>query len=252
MIEEQGYSRAMVVTAHPDDAEFSCSGTVAGWCASGWEVTYVLCTDGSKGTEDRELTSPQLATIRRKEQISAGEVLGLKDVVFLDHPDAYLEPTLELRREITREIRRHKPDILITMYPARNLDGGWGFGHPDHIAAGEAAMSAVFPSARDHLTFPELLEEDLVPHKTREVWIVGHPEPDHWVDVTDSIDTSIRALNEHASQLSSSPEEIDDSMRKRRREVAKGKPMEYAESFKRIQFDRPRVSHKRESNKPKG
>ena len=138
------------------------------------------------------------------------------------------------------------------MYPARNLDGGWGFGHPDHIAAGEAAMSAVFPSARDHLTFPELLEEDLVPHKTREVWIVGHPEPDQWVDVTDSIDTSIRALNEHVSQLSSSPDEIDDSMRKRRREVAKGKPMEYAEAFKRIQFDRPRVSHNRESNKSKG
>ena len=111
MTEEQGYNRAMVVTAHPDDAKFSCSGTVAGWCAAGWEVTYVLCTDGSKGTEDRELTSPQLATIRRKEQISAGEVLGLKDVVFLDHPDAYLEPTagesvLAARVPVSPEVAR--------------------------------------------------------------------------------------------------------------------------------------------------
>ena len=155
------FSRGMVVVAHPDDAEFSSSGTAAKWCAAGWEVVYVLCTDGSKGTSDRSLTSEDLARIRREEQIEAGKVLGLKDVVFLDHPDAYLQPTLEVRKQITAEIRRHKPDVLITMYPMRNLDGGYGFGHPDHMAAGEAAMAAVFPTARDHLTFPELLEEGL-------------------------------------------------------------------------------------------
>lgn len=231
------FSRGMVVTAHPDDAEFGCSGTVAKWCTAGWEVVYVLCTDGSKGTSDRSLTSEDLARIRRQEQIDAGKVLGLKDVVFLDHPDAYLQPTLEVRKQIAAEIRRHKPDVLITMYPMRNLDGGYGFGHPDHMAAGEAAMAAVFPTARDHLTFPELLEEGLEPHKVREVWIMGHPSPDIWIDVTDSIDTSIEALLAHTSQLSSTDEEITASMKRGRRERAKGKGMKYAESFKRISFD---------------
>ena len=231
------FSRGMVVVAHPDDAEFSSSGTVAKWCAAGWEVVYVLCTDGSKGTSDRSLTSEDLARIRREEQIEAGKVLGLKDVVFLDYPDAYLQPTLEVRKQITAEIRRHKPDVLITMYPMRNLDGGYGFGHPDHMAAGEAAMAAVFPTARDHLTFPELLEEGLAPHKVREVWVIGHPSPDIWIDVTDTIDTSIEALLRHTSQLSGTDEQIAASMKRGRRERAKGTGKKYAEAFKRISFD---------------
>ena len=128
--QEKGYSRAMVVVAHPDDAEFGCSGTVAKWCSEGWEVVYVLCTDGSKGSGDREISSRELAQIRRREQLAAAEVLGLKEVVFLDHEDAMLEPTLELRKEIAREIRRHRPDILICTTPQRNLDSGMGVGTP--------------------------------------------------------------------------------------------------------------------------
>ena len=231
------YKRGMVVTAHPDDAEFSSSGTVAKWCAAGWEVVYVLCTDGSKGTQDHSLTSEDLARIRREEQMEAAKVLGLKDVVFLDHPDAYLQPTLQLRKEIAREIRRHKPDVLITMYPMRNLDGSYGFGHPDHMAAGEAAMAAVFPTARDHLTFPELLDEGLKSHKVREVWVIGHPEPDICIDVTENLHTSIQALLKHSSQLSSSDEEIEKFMKMGRRDRARGKGIQYAESFKRIVFD---------------
>ena len=237
--ENRTLERAMVVVAHADDAEFGCSGTVARWCAEGVEVVYVLCTDGSKGSGDRAITSEELSATRMREQIEAGRVLGLKDVVFLGYPDAYLEPTLELRRDIAREIRRHRPNVVICMYPMRSLDGGWGVGHPDHIASGEAALAAIFPTARDHLTFPELLAEGLEPHNVSEAWIMGHPEPDLWVDVSGHMDTSIRALAEHASQIGgSSIEEIGERMKTWRRERAKGYGMQYAESFRRISFER--------------
>ena len=237
MEQKNELSSAMVVVAHADDAEYGCSGTVARWCSEGREVVYVLCTDGSKGSSDREMTQRGLSRIRREEQRKAGEVLGLKDVVFLDHEDSMLQPTLELRRDIAREIRRHTPDLVITNHPMRNLDGGWGVGHPDHLAAGEAALSAVFPAARDHMTFPELLEEGLEPHKVAEAWIMGHPEPDVWVDVTDHIDTSVNALLAHRSQVNDwTEEEAHKHMRDWRRRQAEGKGMQYAERFKRITF----------------
>ena len=227
----------MVVVAHADDAEFGCSGTVAKWCREGWEVVYVLCTDGSKGSSDREVTQEQLASTRKREQLSASKVLGLKDVVFLDFEDSMLQPTLDLRRSIAKEIRHHKPDVLICPYPLRNLDGGWGVGHPDHLAAGEAALSAVFPTARDHMTFPELLEAGFEPHKVAEVWLMGHPEPDVWVDVTADIDTSIKALSEHASQMNGrGAEELGEMMRDWKRRRAVGKGIQYAETFRRIRF----------------
>ena len=132
----ENFSSAMVVVAHADDAEYGCSGTVAKLCSNELELVYVICTDGSKGSSDRHLTQKQLSAMIKNEQIAAGKVLGLKDVVFLGHEDSMLEPTLQLRKDITRQIRKYKPDIVITTYPARSLDGkGWGVGHPDHIAA---------------------------------------------------------------------------------------------------------------------
>jgi len=231
--EEPEFSRAMVVVAHPDDAEFGCSGTVAKWCRLGWEVVYVLCTDGSKGTSDREVSSEKLIEVRKREQIDAGKVLGLKDVMFLGYPDGYLQPTLELRKDISREIRRWKPDVLITTNPRRDLLGGGYIGHPDHFAAGEAALSAVYPAARDHLTFPDLLEEGFEPHKVREVWInmfgdaADRFNPLEEVDV----DTSIRALYAHVSQIKD-PEESGKWMRQRRKELGQKVGAEYAEAFK--------------------
>ena len=239
MTQKNEFSRGMVVVAHADDAEYGCSGTVAKLCSEGWEMVYVLCTDGSKGTADREVTPEELVRIRRQEQINAGNVLGLKDVVFLDHEDSMLQPTLELRRDIAREIRRYRPDIVISPYPTRNLDGGWGVGHPDHLAAGEATLAAVFPAARDHMTFPELLEAGFEPHKVAEIWIMSHPEPDLWIDVSDYIDTSVKALMQHASQIDGRTEEdTNKSMREWRRKSAVGKGMQYAEAFKRINFRR--------------
>ena len=232
---EEPFRRGMVIMAHPDDAEWTCSGTVAKWCAEGWDVVYVLCTDGSKGSSDPEMTSEQLIKIREREQRDAGKVLGLQDVVFLGYPDAYLEPTLELRKDIAREIRRYKPDVVITGSPARDVERGYYVSHPDHLAAGEAALSAIFPTARDRLTFPELLEEGLEPHKVREVWIAGGGDnADNYVDVEAYMDTAIKALKAHVSQVDQ--ENADEWFQQGRIRTGAMIGMAYAEGFKRIPF----------------
>ena len=239
MTEEEKFSRGMVVVAHADDAEFGCSGTVAKLCAEDWEMVYVMCTDGSKGSSDREITQKELSSIRRREQKNAGKALGLKDVVFLDYEDGVLQPTLELRKDIAREIRRYQPDVLICQYPMRTLDGGWGVGHPDHFAAGEAALAAVFPTARDHMTFPDLLEDGFEPHKVAEVWIMGHPEPDLYMDVTKHMGTSVKAIIDYKSQVGDRTEkDMTERMQEWLRKRAEGKGMQYAEAFRRITFRR--------------
>jgi LmbE family N-acetylglucosaminyl deacetylase len=220
----------MVVVAHPDDAEWGCAGTVAKWCADGWEVVYILCTDGGKGSDDFAMTSKKLVEIRTQEQLSVAELLGLHKVVFLGYEDAMLRPTLELRRDITRQIRRYRPDVLICMNPTRRLIGEEGYlGHPDHFASAEAALSAVFPAARDRLTFPELLQEGLEPHNVREAWIMGHEDPDQFVDVTLYIDIAVEALKRHQSQVGA---EADQHMRQWRRRVGEKAGFQYAEAFK--------------------
>jgi LmbE family N-acetylglucosaminyl deacetylase len=202
-------------------------------------MTYVLCTDGSKGSADREISEKELSAIRREEQVNAGKVLGLKDVAFLGYPDSYLEPTLDVRRDIAREIRRYKPDVVICQYPLRTLDGGWGVGHPDHLAAGEATLAAVFPTARDHMTFPELVDEGFEPHKVGEVWIMGHPEPDVFIDVTDHMETAVKALAKHTTQTGGRPyTELLPRMREWRRRGSVGTGILYSESYKKISFRR--------------
>ena len=236
MAEEKAPERGMVVFAHADDADWGCSGTVALWCKQGMEVVYVVCTDGSKGSDDPDMTSERLAQIRRDEQIAAGEVLGLKEVVFLGYEDAMLQPTLELRRDITRQIRKFRPEILITTNPYRTLDSEQYIGHPDHFAAGEAALSAVFPAARDRLTFPELLAEGLEPHKVREVLVMDRSEKaTRWIDVTDTIDVAIEALKRHESQVT--PEDAERYMRMWREENGKAQGMKYAEAFRYFKLD---------------
>jgi LmbE family N-acetylglucosaminyl deacetylase len=226
----------MVVVAHADDAEYGCSGTVSKWCKEGMEVVYVLCTDGSKGSSDPEMTPERLVEIRRQEQLAAAKVLGVKDVIFLGYADSMLQPTLELRRDIAGEIRRHKPDILICQSPVRSLNGTGYIGHPDHMAAGEAALSAVFPTARDRMTFPELLEEGLEPHKVREVLVMDHgEEADKWIDVSDTIDIATEALKQHVSQVGDN-HEGDGWMREWRQRTGQHHGMKYAEAFKHFHF----------------
>ncbi|MCI0903708.1 MAG: PIG-L family deacetylase, partial [Chloroflexi bacterium] len=166
-------------------------------------------------------------------QRAAGKVLGLQEVVFLGYPDSLLEPTLELRKDIAREIRRYKPDVVIVGSPSRDTESGYYVGHPDHYAAGEAALSAVFPTARDRLTFPELLDEGLEPHKVREVWVAGGGDnSDQFVDVEAYMDTAVKALKAHKSQVDQ--ENAGDWFRQGRIDTGKKVGMAYAEGFKRI------------------
>lgn len=194
-------ARALVVMAHPDDMEFSVAGTVARWTAAGSEVVLVLGTSGDKGSDDPELTSERLVEIREAEQLAAAKVLGIKEVEFLRYRDAELVADLDLRLAITRMIRKHRPDALICQDPTARWAGQGYIQHPDHIAMGEASLAAVFPSARDRLTFPQLLAEGYEPHKTTWVYLANSPSSDYWVDIGESFDTKLAALAEHKSQV---------------------------------------------------
>lgn len=222
--------RGMVVFAHPDDAEFGCAGTVATWVAEGVEMTYVVVTDGSKGSEDPAVAPEQLIAVRREEQCDAAEELGVAHVEFLGYPDGYVEHTLALRRDIARAIRRYKPDRLISMAPHRSFTTSAYINHPDHLATGDATLAAIYPTARDRLTFPELLEEGLEPHKVREVYITGTETPDCWIDIGDAIEKKVAALYRHASQVSDP--EVARWVRERAEKTAEGQEMRYAECYK--------------------
>jgi LmbE family N-acetylglucosaminyl deacetylase len=163
----------LVVTAHPDDVDFGAAGTVATFTGRGVPVTYCLCTSGDAGGDDRSVPRPAMAALREAEQAAAAEAVGVKDLVFLHHPDGRLQPTLELRRDISRVIRQVRPDLVIGQSPQRNFARIYA-SHPDHLAAGEATLCAVYPDARNPFAHPELLEEEsLEPWTTREVWLMG-------------------------------------------------------------------------------
>lgn len=199
--EPSGPKRVAVIFAHPDDAEFICAGTVARWVAEGYHVTYVLLTSGDKGSDDPEMTPERLVATRTAEQRDACAILGVKDVLFLGHEDAMLVPDLALRRELVRVIRTIRPDVVVCQDPTVRYVEQSYLNHPDHRAAGEATLDAVYPAARDRMTFPELLAEGLEPHKVREVYLAGATTPDVAVDITDYMENKLAALRAHASQL---------------------------------------------------
>jgi len=205
MTEEQNEKpkRILGVFAHPDDPEFFAGATFAKWAADGAEITFVLATSGDKGSADPEMTHEKLAEIREEEEKKAAEALGVKEVIFLRYKDGELFPTLDLRRDITRAIRMKKPDIVVTLDPTVYWYGTRGINHPDHRAIGAATLEAVFPAARDRLNFIEHeRDEGLEVHKALTVYIAGAAEPNIRVDVTDSIETQIKSLHEHKSQIS--------------------------------------------------
>lgn len=232
--------RVLLIQAHPDDAEFMCAGTIARWSSEGAEIHYVSLTSGDKGSDDPALNGPELANRREREQRAACDVLGVKSVTFLGYPDAMLVPDLAMRLVLTRIMRQIRPDVLLCQDPTMRWGGQGYINHPDHIAAGEASLAAVFPSVRDRLTFPELLDEGLEPHKVNEVYIYGTNAADRWIDITESIETKIAALKQHASQLGDwDPAE---SMKQWARETASRHPAkpegfgEYAEAFKYVKL----------------
>lgn len=229
-------TRALVVVAHPDDPEFACGGTVALWTSKGCDVAYVIATDGSRGSDDETMTPDRLVALRREEQLEAARALGVQDVVFLGHTDGELSPSLELRHAIAREIRKWRPEVVITFDPARLYWDGY-VSHPDHRFIGEATLYAVFPTARDRLNAPHLLTEGLEPHKVQRLLLVGALEPDTWIDIGPTIEKKIEALSQHVSQIRD-PGALGERVRERAKAIAEGHGMEFAESFKQIAFYR--------------
>jgi len=180
---------AMVIMAHPDDAEFGCAGTVAGWAREGWDVYYVVITDASAGGPDEatdvgSAARSAITATRKAEQRAAAAVLGLRDVIFLDKPDGLLEPTIELRRDLVRLMRRYRPTRVVCQSPERSWRPTMAIGryHPDHLAAGVATLAAIYPACQNPWDFPELLDEGLPPHKVREIYIMGAPEQNYASD----------------------------------------------------------------------
>ena len=224
----------LVVTAHPDDSEFGAGGTVAKLAREGKEVTYVIVTDGSKGSSDRTMTPERLATIRQEEQRNAARTLGVERVQFLGYTDGELEDTQGLRRDVTREIRRWRPDLIITQNPHRtyNLYAS----HRDHRVTAGVVLDCVYPLARDHMAFPELLP-DLEPHKVGEIYVMSWENPQLVVDITDTMDLKLKALTCHVSQVGNF-KGVDERVRQRSAELGAPKGYAYAEAFDRIVMPR--------------
>lgn len=192
--------RILVVVAHPDDVDFGSAGTIATWTNAGLEVSYCIVTDGDAGGLDREVPRAAIGGIRQDEQRKAAAVLGVTDVEFLGYPDGRLMVSYELRRDITRVIRRTRPERVVVQSPNRDLRSVYR-SHPDHQAAGEAALCAVYPDARNPFAHPELLAEGLEAHTVPEVWVMSAGESaDHYVDITDTFDRKVAALRAHTSQ----------------------------------------------------
>lgn len=231
--------RIMVVAAHPDDAEYMIAGSVVRWVQEGRQVTYVICTNGDKGSSNPDFAPEQLAMVRQQEQQAACAVLGVQEAVFLGYADGLLQNTLELRRDIVRQIRRLRPDAVVCQDPTKRWYGKTYLNHPDHRAAGDATLDAIFPSARDYHFSPEFIREGLLPHKVRHVYISpGFEEDDVWFDITGTIERKITALYEHKTQMNGVEKaQAAEFVRWIGRIMAKGRGVEYAESFKYLRLE---------------
>lgn len=196
---ERTFSSALVLFAHPDDAEFLCGGTVAAWTRAGCRVHYVVVTDGSAGSNEPDVTREQMRPIREREQRAAAAVLGVETVTFLGEIDGMLEVNLDTRRKVCREVRRHRPQVILAPDPSRLWSGRGYVNHWDHKQAGLLALTAVMPDAPSRPMFPELLDEGIEPFEVPNLWLASD-EPDAFVDITDTIDTKLAALAEHVSQ----------------------------------------------------
>jgi len=228
---KDGPLTAMVIFAHPDDAEFTCGGTVAKWCAEGWTVYYVLATSGDKGTHDSALSGQELAAVREQEQREACRVLGVREVVFLGYPDGFLRPDAEFRGEIVRLLRTYRPDVVLTWDGFRS-----GFNHSDHRAVGIAVRDALYPAVRDHLYYPDHARDGLEAHQVNELLLAGTDDPDYHVDIGAYAEKKLEAVLCHRSQLGArSREEIEKTWRERMRSQGR---RQLTESYKRVTIRR--------------
>jgi LmbE family N-acetylglucosaminyl deacetylase len=232
-VETPGFASALVLFAHPDDAEFTCGGTVARWAREGCEVHYVCLTDGSAGSNEPGVTREELRPIRDREQRAAAEVLGVKSVTFLGEVDGMLEVNLDTRRKVCREVRRLRPEVIVAQDPSRLWFGTGYINHTDHKRAGELALSAIMPDAPTRPMFPELLDDGLEPFEVPNLYLSVN-EPEAYVDITDTIDLKLKALAQHVSQLK--VEDVEKWVRERASTWGEQAGCEYAEGFKAFSF----------------
>jgi len=226
------FSSALVVFAHPDDAEYMCGGTVASWTREGTEVHYCVITDGSAGSNEPSATREEMAVIREREQRAAAEVLGVRSLTFLGFRDGELEVNLGTRKAVTRVVRRIRPDVILAPDPSRLWSGSGYINHADHKAAGALALSAVMPDSPTRLQFSELLDEGLEPFEIPHLWLAAE-QPDTYIDITKTIDIKLAALAEHQSQHG---EASAPWVRERARQLGDQGGVEYAEAFKTFDF----------------
>src|SRR2546427_8774465 len=226
--------RAMAIYAHPDDAEFGMAGTVAKWAKAGVEFTYCMVTNGASGSQDPDMTRERLRDVRAAEQREAARILGVKNVVFLAFEGACLEPPMDVRRAVAREIRRYRPDVIFTMDPTTRYGGGY-VNHPDHIAAGEVVLRSINPDASTRQMLPELWQKErLEPHKPKALFLIAVGNPDTVVDVSEVVDVKIKALLAHRSQIDADSVAFIKGWIE---EAGEQKRYAYAEGFKVLRFE---------------
>lgn len=226
--------RALVVAAHPDDIEFSCAGTLATWIDAGAEVTYCIVTDGSTGTQDRELMGEKLAVLRKVESERAAVFIGAREIVWLGYRDGYVEYTLDLRRDIARVFRKHRPHRYVVLDPTPTIEDRF-INHPDHRAVGQASLDVAMTAGTTPGIFPELLAQGLEPWRgLREVWIAGPGMHPRAVDISATIDRKIEALLCHESQVGNDARSVADWLRTRTAEVGREFGFAHAETFRVI------------------
>lgn len=233
------FERALVAFAHPDDAEFMCGGTIARWAKEGTEVTYVCATDGSAGWNGPDLGRDEIAERRREEMTAVAEMLGVGEVRFLGYPDGSLEASLDLRRDLTREVRRTKPDVLVAPDPSMLWSGRGYINHPDHRAIGEAALAVAACDAPTRPQFPELVDEGFEPYKLRHVWLsTDSPEADRVIDIGETLDLKVQALAAHASQMENMGDfDADGKVREWARQRAGDVDFEYVERYRTFEIE---------------
>ncbi len=225
-------AQVMVVTPHPDDAEYGVAGTVVRWVSQGKEIVYVVCTNGDKGTSDASVKPEEIAKTREEEQIAAANLLGVREVIFLRHPDQGLEDTPEFRKEIVRLIRMYRPETVVTADPYRRYI--W---HRDHRMTGQVTLDAIFPYARDIFSYPDLTKKGLDPHKVKEVLLWGTEDVNYRSDITETFDVKLSALQCHKSQVGHILlQELEERLRERHSSLAQGEEYELAEGFHRVEI----------------
>ena len=225
---ERRFASALVLFAHPDDAEFMCGGTVARWARDGCDVHYVVITDGSAGSNEPGITREELRPVREREQRAAAAVLGVQSVTFLGEVDGMLEVTLDTRRKVCREVRRLRPEVLVAPDPSRLWFGSGYINHWDHKQAGTLALCAVMPDAPSRPQFPELLDEGLEPFEIPNLWLASE-DADTYVDISKTLEIKLESLRAHESQGTG---DALDWVRERARELGEEGGFEYAEGFK--------------------